>query len=134
MQKESRTLPWLNGVWKEKKRFQTAMSAGAHPAEENQDNFAFYRKKKFRILEWWQIAPEEVPLGGRALLYERRVHHNLAVSQCCTDHFIVWKSNTLSPLHYFQSSVSKGHGTQNANSLPMKAITDNICVLKSNKY
>lgn len=132
-QKESRTLPCLNGVWR-KKRFQTAVSAGAHPAEENQHNFAFYRKKKFQILEWWLIIgkfllrkslleAEPFSVRGECII--------TLLSPSVADRFTVWKSNTLSPLHHFQSPVPKGHGTQNANSFPMKVITYNICVLKS---
>lgn len=86
-QKESRTLPCLNGVWRKKKRFQTAMSAGAHPPEENQDNFAFYRKKKFQILEWWLIIGKfllrKPLLEAEPFSVRGYVHHNLAVSQCC---------------------------------------------------
>lgn len=134
-QKESRTLPCLNGVWrKKKKRFQTAMSAGAHPAEENQDNFAFYRKKKFQILEWWLIIgkfllrkslleAEPFSVRGECII--------TLLSPSVADRFTVWKSSTLSPLYHFQSPVPKGHGMQNANSFPMKAMTYNICVLKS---
>lgn len=133
-QKESRTLPCLNGVWRKKKDSRQQCLLELIPQKKTSTILLSIGKKKFQILEWWLIIgkfllrkslleAEPFSVRGECII--------TLLSPSVADRFTVWKSNTLSPLHHFQSPVPKGHGTQNANSFPMKVITYNICVLKS---